>query len=149
MTSKMPFRKLGFVFSLVVVLSLLTSVTAYAQDGDATVELFRLNRTHVGIKITFPTDISGDFMGILAGNGFDCSTIPSNVVYCIGAYQVGAGASTLFLINPDTGEIVLEHVVNPPKPKREHENEPKPCVPNNFLSAGPAAWDPCSPQNDQ
>ncbi len=124
MTSKMPFRKLGFVFSLVVVLSLLTSMTVYAQDGDAIVELFRLNGTHVGIKITFPADVSGDFFGMVAGNGFDCSTTPPNVVYCIGPFQKGAGSSTLFLINPSTGETVFEHVVTPPRPKNEGGSKP-------------------------
>jgi len=129
MTSKMPFQK--FVFVVVAILSLLMNVPAYAKaDGDPIVELFRLNRTHVGIKITFPDSISGNFVGVIAGNSLDCTTISPNIVYCIGPYQKGAGASTLFLINQESKDIALQKVVSPPKPAGGDEPvSPPPCVP--------------------
>jgi hypothetical protein len=122
--NKMSFRKL--VLGLVIVLSLLMSVTAYAQTEDVTVELLRLGGTYVGIKITFPTEISGNFSGMLASKGFDCLAIPTNVVYCIGPFQKGAGPSTLFLIDQDTKEVVLEKVVSPPKPIGYGDENPEP-----------------------
>jgi hypothetical protein len=114
--TKMSFRKFGFVFGLVGILSLLISITAYAKTGEPIVELFRLGGTHVEIKITFPDGISGNFTGFVNGNAFDCATIPPNVVDCIGPYQQGAGASTFFLIDQSTKETILKQVVSPPKP---------------------------------
>jgi hypothetical protein len=115
MTSKIPFRI--FVFVVMVILSLSMNVTAYAKAaGDPIVELFRLGGTQVGIKITFPDSISGNFMGMLAGNSLDCTTVPPNIVYCIGPYQKGAGTSTFFLIDQETKNIALQKVVSPPKP---------------------------------
>jgi hypothetical protein len=99
------------------------SATAYAQTGDAVVEVSSLGGTIVGIKITFPTEISGNFMGMISGKSLDCITVPSNVVYCIGPFQKGAGPSTLFLIDRDTKEIVLQKIVSSPTVHGSGEGE--------------------------
>jgi hypothetical protein len=112
MRTKIPFQKLGLVFGLAVILALAMSITAYAQSTEPIVELFRLGGTQVGVKITFPTDVSGDFLGMLAGKALDCETIGPNIVYCIGPFQKGKGASTLYLVNLDTKEIVLRQVLS-------------------------------------
>jgi hypothetical protein len=124
--TKMSFRKFGFVFGLVVILSLLISATAYAKTGEPIVELFRLGGTQVGIKITFPDSISGGFVGMLNGKSLDCTTVPSNVVYCMGPFQKSAGPSTFFLIDQSTKETVLKHIVVPPKPENTNDDEPLP-----------------------
>jgi hypothetical protein len=112
MRAKTSFRKLGLVAGLAVALALVMSITAYAQSTEPVVELFRLGGTQVGVKITFPTDISGDFLGMLAGKALDCETIAPNIVYCTGPFQKGKGASTLYLVNLDTKEIVLRQVLS-------------------------------------
>ena len=119
MKTKMSFRKPGLVIALVVILSLLASVTAYAQSDDGTlVELFRLGSGYAGVKITFPTDISnGRYLVMIAGKGFDCEVTPPNVAYCIGVYPRSTGPTNLYLIDLETKETVLTRFVFPPVPK--------------------------------
>jgi len=139
--TKMSFRKFGFVFGLVVILSLTISATAYAQTGEPIVELFRLGGTQVGIKITFPDGISGNFLGMIAGKALDCTTVSSNVVYCAGPFQQGAEASTFFLIDQSTKETVLKQVVSPPKPPTAPSTKTPPlCL---GQGAGTTITDPC------
>jgi hypothetical protein len=148
--TNLSFRKLGLVFGLVVVFSLLISATAYAKTGEPIVELWRLSGSQVGIKITFPDGISGNFLGMLAGKALDCTTIPPNVVYCMGPFQKSAGPSTLFLIDQETKETALKQVVSPPKPKNNNDEtttppiETPPPPPECFSSA--KVTDPCNPQ---
>ena len=136
MRTKIPFQKLGLVFGLTIILSLVMSITAYAQAAEPVVELFRLGGTQVGVKVTFPTDISGNFLGMLAGKALDCETIAPNIVYCSGPFQKGKGASTLYLVNLDTKEIVLRQVLSSVvmKPPAEVDwsvigsSSPSPCI---------------------
>jgi hypothetical protein len=136
MRAKKSFQKLGLVAGLAIVLALAMSITAYAQAAEPVVELFRLGGTQVGVKITFPTDISGDFLGMLAGKALDCDTIAPNIVYCTGPFQKGKGASTLYLVNLDTKEIVLRQVLSSMVMKAPAEvdwstfgsSSPPPCV---------------------
>jgi hypothetical protein len=146
MAAKVRYRKFGFVLGVVVILSLLMSATAYAQTGDAIVELFRFGGTFVGVKITFPTEISGNFLGMISGKSLNCVTVPPNVVYCIGPFQKGAGPSTLFLIDQDTKETVLQKVVSPPKPQgsgEEQQTVPQPTEPPVEPECPP---EECNPQ---
>lgn len=137
-------RKIGFVVGLVVILSLLVSATVYAQTGDATVEVVRFGGTFVGIKITFPTEISGDFVGMISGKSLDCITVPPNVVYCIGPFQKGAGPSTLFLIDRDTKETVLQKIVSPPRMQGSGEGET--LIPPVELPVEPPDFPECPPE---
>ncbi len=140
MKAKLPLRKTGLILMVVASLSLITSVTAYAQNEKPIVEMVRLGGTFVGFKITFPNDISGNFFGTVAGKGLDCTTTPPNVVYCIGPFQKGAGPSTLTLINRDTDEVVFKKIVAPPRPKSGNE---KPICEEPPHSTSSSEEDPC------
>lgn len=118
MNMKMSLLKSGFILGLAVILSLVISVTAHAQTDEAAVELFRLGGNYAGVKITFPTDISGSrFLVMVAGKGFDCEVTPPNVVYCIGVYPKSTGPTTLYLIDLETKATILKRLVFPPVPK--------------------------------
>lgn len=119
MKTKMSLRKPALVITLAVILSLLVSVTAYAQTADDTiVELFRLGGNYAGIKITFPNDITNSrFLVMIAGKGFDCEITPPNVAYCIGVYPRSTGPSILYLIDLETKATILTKAVFPPLPK--------------------------------
>lgn len=119
MKARKSFRKPLMVIALVLILSLLASVTAYAQSDDGIlVELFRLGGNFAGVKITFPNDISnGRYLVMVAGKGFDCEITPPNVAYCIGVYPRSTGATNLYLIDLDTKETIHTRFVFPPLPK--------------------------------
>jgi hypothetical protein len=133
MKNRIPLRKFGLVSGLAVILSLVMSVTAYAQTDEAVVELFRLGGNFAGVKVTFPTDISdGRFLVMVAGKGFDCEVTPPNVVYCIGSFPRSTGPSMLYLIDLETKETVLKRFVAPPLPKGFGIQE---LEPEDYLSA--------------
>lgn len=119
MKTKLSLRKPALVITLALVLSLLVSVTAYAQAADETiVQLFRLGGNYAGIKITFPNDITNArYLVMIAGKGFDCEITPPNIAYCIGVYPRSTGTSILHLIDLETKETILKRVVFPPVPK--------------------------------
>ncbi len=117
MKNRIFFRKFGLVSGLAVILSLVMSVTAYAQTDEAVVELFRLGGNFAGVKITFPTEVTSRFLVMVAGKGFDCEVTPPNVVYCIGSFPRSTGPSMLYLIDLETKETVLKRFVHPPVPK--------------------------------
>jgi hypothetical protein len=120
MRPQTAFRKLGIGLTLAIILSSMLSVAAYAQTGDITVQATRLGGNHVGIKITFPTEIKGRYLVMLGGKSFDCEVIPTNVIYCLGSHQVGAG-SILYLVDLDTQEIILKRVLYLPVTKAPPE----------------------------
>ena len=134
MKVKISFRKPGIVFGLTIVLSLLINATAHAQTNDPIVELFRLGGSYAGVKITFPTEINGRFLVMVAGKGFDCEVTSANSLYCTGPYSKGTGPSTLFLIDLDTKEVILQRDVYPPVPKGYGIPE---LLPSDYLSAPP------------
>ncbi|MBI5953151.1 MAG: hypothetical protein HY865_15960 [Chloroflexi bacterium] len=145
MTTKTVFRKFGFVFAIVFVLSLLVSATVYAQDGAPTVEVFRMGgTTHVEIKITFPGGVSGNFSGWALGSKFDCKTVPPDVVYCSGPLQKSVGAVTFVLMDEDTNAPVLTEVVVSPRPLAGNDPQPteEPEAPPECT--GPSITNPCS-----
>lgn len=111
------------VLILAIVFSMFGNVSALAQTDGAIVEVFRLSGTYVGIKITFPTEISGNFAGTLASKHFDCAVVSSNVLYCIGPFRAGPDPATLVIYDKDTEEIILRKVVMPP-PNKPKEVEP-------------------------
>jgi hypothetical protein len=146
--AKITFRKFGFVFVFVLVLSLLVSATAYAQDGNPTVEVFRMGgTTHVEIKITFPGGVSGNFSGWALGNKFDCKTIPPDVVYCSGPLQKSVGAVTFILMDEDTNTPVLTEVVVSPRPRAGNVPQPVVCEeePQATGTGSIVTNDPCEP----
>ena len=87
MKNKARIRKFSIVLFLAIVLSLI-GTAAYAQGSDPTIEVFRLRNFYVGIKITFPNEISGDLGGVIRGKYFDCLVIPTNTLYCIAPFRV-------------------------------------------------------------
>jgi hypothetical protein len=119
MKTKLSLRKPALVITLALVLSLLVSVTAFAQTADeAIVQLFRLGGNYAGVKITFPNDITNaKYLVMIAGKGFDCVITPPNVAYCIGVYPRSTGPSILHLIDLETKETILKRAVYPPVPK--------------------------------
>lgn len=95
----------------------------YAASNEIKIDVVRLNRTYVGVKIVLDTDVSGSVMGMLAGKGFNCVVAPSRVVYCIGVFRTDSGPARFFLIDKDTQEVVLEKVLYPPKTSGKEEEE--------------------------
>jgi len=107
--------KLSIILLLAMLFSLFSTV-AYARqdDNDATVEVFRVNRLFVVIKITFPSDINGGFAGTLNGKHFDCVTASSNTLICIGPFRTGPEYATLTIYDQDTKENVLQKTLKSP-----------------------------------
>ena len=121
-------RKVSLVLFLVMVFSLFATSVYARQSEDPTVNVFRINRLYVLIKITFPTEISGNFAGTLAGKHFDCVTVPPSTLICIGPFRYGPEAATLTIYDQDTKENFFEKVIkSPPAPGTGDETpEPKP-----------------------
>ena len=83
-------------------------VTTAAAAGQPLVSSERLEGTKIGVTITFPDAISGEFAGFMWGKYFDCKTISSNVVYCIGpmASWVRSGLFYLYSKGDNTAVVV-------------------------------------------
>ena len=111
---KSGLRKWFIAFFSVLLLSILYVGVVYAREDKAQIDVYRIDKTFVILKITFPTDISGNFAGTLAGKHFDCITIPPNVVLCIGRFRAGSDPSFLTLYDQDTKENVLVQLVTSP-----------------------------------
>jgi hypothetical protein len=73
--------------------------------------VIRLNDHYIGIKIVFPTDISGHFSGFINQKHFDCLTIPPRTLFCIGPLDKSERLVTLYLYLHDSQEIVLEQPI--------------------------------------
>ena|SRR5690349_13256990 len=123
--NKPRLRRASIVILIVFLLSLFGSVVS-ARADEATVELFRIDKTFVILKITFPNDISGSFAGELAGKHFDCLTIPSNVLICIGRFREGSDPSFLTIYNTESEEVILQEVVTTPKAPGKGPGEEQP-----------------------
>jgi hypothetical protein len=122
-------NQFSMVLIIAVVFSLLGRAVVLAQGEETIVEVFPLNGNYIGIKITFPTEISGSFAGTLAGKHFDCVVVPTNVLYCMGPFRNGPDPALLTIYDQDTEEIVLREVISPPqRPGREDEPTPEPTV---------------------
>ena len=113
MQNKARIRKLSIVLFLAIIMSLFGR-SAYAQETNPIVEVFRLGNFYVGIKITFPTGISGDFGGVIRGKYFNCVVIPSSTLYCIAPFRVGSDPSLLTIYEHETGKIILQDVIYSP-----------------------------------
>lgn len=144
MKTKAPIRKLSIVVFLAIMISLF-GTAAYAQEADAIVEVFRLGNFYVGIKITFPTEISGDFGGVIRGKYFDCLVIPTNTMYCIAPFRVKSDPSFLTIYAKGTGEVILQQVIHSPGEFIGGE-EPTPPAPPTPVKTPPAECTECFPQ---
>jgi len=113
MKNRARIRKSSIVLFLAIVFSLFGTV-AYAQGSDPVIEVFRLANFYVGIKITFPNEVSGDFGGVIRGNYFDCLVIPTNTLYCIAPFRVKLDPSFLTIYKKENGEIILKQVIYSP-----------------------------------
>jgi hypothetical protein len=113
MKNKARIRKFSIVLFLAIVISLF-GTAAYAQESNPTVEVFRFGNFYVGIKITFPNEISGDFGGVIRGKYFDCVVVPTNTLYCIAPFRVKSDPSLLTIYNKEGGEIILQNVIYSP-----------------------------------
>lgn len=120
--NKARVKKFSIVMLLVMVLSLF-GTAAHAQDEQATVEVFRIDRTFVILKITFPTEIGGSFAGTLAGKHFDCVTLAPSTLICIGRFRVSPDPALLTIYDLDTKENILEKVIYSPRGGGENEEK--------------------------
>ena len=107
-------RKVSLVLFLVMVFSLFATSVYARQSDDPTVNVFRINRLYVLIKITFPTEISGNFAGTLAGKHFDCVTVPPSTLICIGPFRYGPEYATLTIYDQDTKENIFQKALKSP-----------------------------------
>jgi hypothetical protein len=128
MKNKAGLRKFSIVLLLVMLVSLFGGA-AYARAEVATVDVFRIDRTFILLKITFPNDISGSFAGEMAGKHFDCLTIPPNILICIGRFRVGPDPAFLTIYDQDTDEIILQKVIKSPPGNGKGEGEEQPAAP--------------------
>ncbi len=130
----MPLRKWNIVILLVLLLSLfaVTAVSARASSARAdevTIDVFRLNKTWVIIKITFPYDLEGDFAGTLASKHVDCQLVSSNVLICLARFRVGSDPSYLTIYAQDTKENILQEVIGSPDLQDGDPEEKQPSAP--------------------
>lgn len=103
---------------LVVLILILTLTTSFAAalGEDATIEVTRLDTTRIGIKIVFDAPISGNFSGVINGNHFNCETIPTNTIYCIGNLAYWVKTATFHLYETPEGTVVFtKAIIAPPK----------------------------------
>jgi len=128
MKYKAGLRRFGIILLVVMVFSLFAG-TVSAQDEETTIDVFRIDKTFILLKITFPHDISGSFAGEMAGKHFDCITVPSNVLICIGRFRVGSDPGFLTIYDQDTEEIVLQQVISSPPLNGKGEGDAPPSAP--------------------
>ena len=114
-------RKIRVAIIVAILFSLLVTTAAFAAEGDPTVSPERLSGTQIGIKIEFPTDISGGFYGEMWGKHFDCVVVSSNVVYCIGPFAKWMKYGMFHLFVQGTNEEVLVKFIYIPPEQREAE----------------------------
>ena len=115
MNNKANLRKFSIALLLVLLVSMFVGTAVHAREDKATVEVFPFIKPYVLIKITFPTDINGNFGGILGPIGskyFDCFQPSSNVLICFAAYR-DPKPVILTVYDKDTGEIILAQVIYP------------------------------------
>lgn len=101
------------LLTLLIILMLTTSLASAASDGTK-VYVTRLTGTYVGIKIIFPNEISGSFGGMIGGNYFNCATIPSNTLYCIGQLASWVKVATLYIYEKPAGDVIFTTIISAP-----------------------------------
>lgn len=79
--------------------------------GQPTVQAERLDATHIGIKIEFPVDVSGEFSGFILGRHFDCKVPSSKVIYCIGPLDSQLRSGLFYLYAAGSDDPMLEMTV--------------------------------------
>lgn len=131
MKTKSKLYKPGIFLASLLILSLLTTLTAFARSSTedaATVHVTRLRGPFVGIKIIFPDDLSGEYAGTLGASHFDCSVVASNTLYCVGPFDWSLGPQTLNIYEnhaPYT-MVLVKIIVPPPSGPRGPEVTPPP-----------------------
>ncbi|MFN8413811.1 MAG: hypothetical protein U0Z26_15630 [Anaerolineales bacterium] len=122
---KLRVRLFSVALLLVMVFSLF-GTAAYAREDKPTIQVFRIDDTFVIFKITFPTDITGNFAGVITGNHLDCLVVPPNVLICIGRYRVGPESHTLTIYNNDSYDVILQKVIQSPPSNGKGDEEETP-----------------------
>jgi len=102
--------RIGLIIALM--LSVLFTSAAAAAAGDPLVTAERLEGTKIGIKIEFPSAVSGEFAGFMWGKYFDCEVVSSNVVYCIGPLATWVKSGLFYLYSSDTQSIILVRLIS-------------------------------------
>ncbi|MEW6027938.1 MAG: hypothetical protein ACOYZ8_15540 [Chloroflexota bacterium] len=102
--------KIGNAILITLLALILTATPVLAADA-AEITVIRLNDHYIGIKIVFPTDISGHFSGFINQKHFDCLTLPPCTLFCIGPLDKSERLVTLYLYSHDLQEIVLEQPI--------------------------------------
>lgn len=120
----MIFRKIRNITIIWILLLILTTSFVSALGEDATIHVTRLVGTFVGIKIEFASPISGSFAGVLNGRHFDCVTVGTSTLYCIGPFAHWVGSGTLHIYETPGGEIILTRAVSVPPKAGETEVTP-------------------------
>jgi hypothetical protein len=127
-----PRSRKASMFLLFVMIFSLFATSVYARQSDEpTVDVFRIDSMSVIIKITFPSEISGEFAGTLAGKHFDCVTVPPSTLICIGPFRVGPEYATLTIYDQDTKENVFAKALKSPPSNGKgdkEENDSSPVV---------------------
>lgn len=114
------FRKLNVKLSIVILFAMAVSLFAsvvYAQGEEAIIEVFRLTKTHVEIKIILPGafDPEGKYGAVIGGRHFGCEAVSADVLICIGPYRYGSNSARLSIYNKATKEVIIQQpVVSPP-----------------------------------
>ena len=106
--------KIRIGLSLAVLMSILITSAAAAAGGPL-VTAERLEGTKIGIKIEFSNEISGECAGFMWGKYFDCKTISSHVVYCIGpmASWIRSGLFYLYPKTDNTATLIKLITITP------------------------------------
>jgi len=116
MNKKLRALTLAAVLLLTLAASLFSGIVAYAEGEEAFIEVFRLTKTHVELKITLPGgfDVNANYGGMLTHKYFNCEAISTDVLICIGPYPTGSDPALFTVYDKTTKEIVLQQVISAP-----------------------------------
>jgi hypothetical protein len=118
-------RKVQVATIVAVMLALLVTTAAYADDTEQIRSVQRLSGTQIGVTVQLPSGVSGAFYGGMWGQHFDCSVVSSSVVYCTGPLSSWMQGGMFYLYSKDTNkEVLRDYIYIPPQPR-----ERKPVVP--------------------
>jgi hypothetical protein len=121
--------KMRVGLTIAVLMSILLTTAAAAAGGEPVVTAERLEGTKIGIKIEFPNEISGEFAGFMWGKYFDCATISSHVVYCIGPMASWVRSGLFYLYSNASKSVVLIKLISVTPAQQEFVPTVQTCPP--------------------
>jgi hypothetical protein len=117
--------KSGSILIVAVLIAIMITTAAAAQEQKAEITVTPLGGTYYSIKLVFPYEMSGKFAGVIYGKLFACDNIDSNTLYCTGPLPAGPKYALLNLYSYDSDEVVYQDIITIP-PQSGGEPTPVP-----------------------